>query len=395
MTGGDYNLDTYSFLWNTGDVTDSLYGLFADEYELIVVDNINCTDTFGYTLYQPDSAVSFTYTLSDTNGYNISCYDNEDAFIKLNALGGVGGFTYKWYKNDTLVPSLNKDSIYGLAAANYYVIVADKNNCSFSDTITINQPDSLYFNLVTATDTCNLNKGFAEIEPFGGVSGYQYYWSTGDVLSYVATLSEGRYEAVLQDANFCEYSKPFDIENLPSPIADFTLNPSHKKLEEQIKNPFAFIDNSETFTQSISTWSWTLSDNTQLWDSIAYHSFDDVGDYRVLLTIETEFDCIDTISKKVKVENYELWIPTAFFPESDIIENMIFKPSYHQGVKEFVMKIYSRWGGLVFMSESIDKGWDGLDQKNEIITGTYTYYIEVVNVFDEVYKYEGVFNLIR
>ena len=148
-------------------------------------------------------------------------------------------------------------------------------------------------------------------------------------------------DAKHQKVRNCESSKPFDIANLPSPIADFTLNPSHKKLAEQIKNPFAFIDNSETFTQSIETWIWTLSDNTQLWDSIANHSFADEGDYTVLLTIETEFNCIDTISKKVKVDNYDLWIPTAFLPESDIIENTIFKPQ-GEGVKEYVIKIYSR-----------------------------------------------------
>jgi hypothetical protein len=394
MIGGDYGPDTYKFLWDTGDITDSLYDLYEGTYQLIIEDSINCQTLYTYTLTDPDSAVGFTYILSDTNGYNISCYDNEDAYIKINASGGVQGYTYEWYKNDTLALSLNKDSVYNLEAANYYVVVTDKNNCSFADTITINQPDSLYFNLITATDTCSLNKGFAEIEPFGGVAGYKYYWSTGDLLSYVDTLSEGRYEAVLQDANFCESSKPFDIVNLPSPIADFTLNPAHKKLHDQIENPFVFIDNSETFMQSIATWNWTLSDNTQLWDSIAYHSFTDVGDYTVLLTIVTDFNCIDTISKKVKVENYVLWIPTAFLPESNIIENTIFKPK-GEGVKEFVMKIYSRWGGLVFMSESIDYGWDGFDGKGEVMTGSYTYYIEVVNIFDEVHKYIGEFKLIR
>ncbi|MDB0027505.1 SprB repeat-containing protein, partial [Flavobacteriales bacterium] len=324
VVGGDYALDTYQYFWDNGDNTDSLYDLKADTYQLILMDNINCTDTFEYVLSQPDSIVSFTAVLSDTNGYNISCYGNSDAFIKLTALGGVYDYAYEWYKNDTLALSLNKDSVYNLEAANYYVVVTDKNNCSFADTITINQPDSLYFKLITATDTCSLNKGFAEIEPFGGVAGYKYYWSTGDLLYYVDTLSEGRYGAILQDANFCESSRPFDIANIPSPIADFTVNPSHKKLEDQLDNPFVFIDNSETFTQSISTWDWELSDNTMLVDSVAYHSFKAAGDYRVLLIIETEFNCIDTVSYKVKVESFNLWIPTAFNPNSNVIENTVF-----------------------------------------------------------------------
>jgi gliding motility-associated-like protein len=139
---------------------------------------------------------------------------------------------------------------------------------------------------------------------------------------------------------------------------------------------------------------WELSDNTVLQDSIAYHSFDSIGTHIVTLSIETEYNCIDTISKRVQVDNYVLWMPSAFSPKSEIQENTVFKAE-GVGVKEFVMKIYSRWGGLVFESNDIDYGWDGLDANNEIITGTYTYYIQVVNVFNEVHKYEGVFNLIR
>ena len=394
IVGGDYALDTYQYFWDNGDNTDSLYDLKADTYQLILMDNINCTDTFEYVLSQPDSIVSFTTVLSDTNGYNISCYGNSDAFIKLTALGGVYDYSYEWYKNDTLALSLNKDSVYNLEAANYYVVVTDKNNCSFADTITINQPDSLYFNLITATDTCSLNKGFAEIEPFGGVAGYKYYWSTGDLLYYVDTLSEGRYEAILQDANFCESSRPFDIANIPSPIADFTVNPSYKKLEDQLDNPFVFIDNSETFAQSMSTWDWELSDNTMLVDSVAYHSFKAAGDYRVLLIIETEFNCIDTVSYKVKVESFNLWIPTAFNPNSNVIENTVFLPK-GEGIKEFSMKVYSRWGGVIFESNDINIGWDGRDGEDEIMIGMYTYYIEVINVFNELHKYEGMFNLLR
>jgi gliding motility-associated-like protein len=64
-------------------------------------------------------------------------------------------------------------------------------------------------------------------------------------------------------------------------------------------------------------------------------------------------------------------------------------------VKEFVMKIYSRWGSLVYETNDFQKGWNGVNDNNEIITGVYTYYVEVLNVFGEVHKYEGVFNLIR
>lgn len=129
-------------------------------------------------------------------------------------------------------------------------------------------------------------------------------------------------------------------------------------------------------------------------DSVAYHSFKAAGDYRVLLIIETEFNCIDTVSYKVKVESFNLWIPTAFNPNSNVIENTVFLPK-GEGVKEFSMKVYSRWGGVVFESNDINIGWDGRDGEDEIMIGMYTYYIEVLNVFNELHKYEGMLNLLR
>jgi gliding motility-associated-like protein len=387
----------YSFLWDNGDNNDSIYGLSADTFNVVMTDALGCTKPFRYVLDDPDSIVSFTYLRSDLNGYNVSCYDSNDGYITASALGGVGDYSYKWYKNDTLLSSFIQNSIYNLEAANYYLTVTDGNDCSFSDTITIVQPDSVYFILKTATDTCSLQKGYAEVSAFGGAMGYQYFWSTGDLLNYVDTLSQGTYSISINDANLCESSQSFDISNLPSPIADFSLNPSYQKLAEQLENPFVFIDNSETFSQSIDTWTWQLSDRgvllSVLTDSISEYSFDAVGDYVALLTIQTEFNCVDTISKKLKVDNYSLWIPTAFTPNNDD-KNDVFKPKW-EGVKQFRMKIYSRWGGLVFESDDIQYGWDGLDNTNNILPGVYTYYIEVVSIFNEVYTYEGVFNLIR
>ena len=101
--------------------------------------------------------------------------------------------------------------------------------------------------------------------------GYQYYWSTGDVLDYVDTLSEGRYGVLVQDENLCQSSQSFDISNLPSPIADFTLNPAYKKLSEQLKDPFVFIDRSETFTQSVDLWTWDLIDSVDIISFIRFY----------------------------------------------------------------------------------------------------------------------------
>ena len=54
-------------------------------------------------------------------------------------------------------------------------------------------------------------------------------------------------------------------------------------------------------------------------------------------------------------------------------------------------------GELLFESDDITKGWDGRKQGHSEIypTGTYVYYIEIENIYGEIFKFEGQVMLIR
>ena len=394
MAGGDYSFNTYEYLWENGETSDSIFSLSADTLSLTVIDSINCSQEFSYIIREPDSLVSFTYLISDYNNYNISCYNASDGFLELDAKGGVHNYSYIYYFNDVLEPNLTSNILSNLKSDNLFIIVKDNNGCQYSDTINLIQPELLKIELNLNPDTCSLNKGYADVIVSGGVPNYSYSWSNGSIDFFSDNLSEGSYDLTVIDANKCEYSESFDIYNLASPIANFSLNPSHKKFDIQLEEPFVFIDISETFTQKIKNWTWYFSDNSLGNDSIVQHSFSEIGEYQVLLEIETEYNCFDTISKSVVIDNYNLWIPDTFTPNDDGI-NDSFKP-YGVGIKEYKIQIFSRWGELIFFSEDINNGWDGISKNNNTsMKGSFTYYIEVVNVYNEFYKYEGIIKLIR
>jgi gliding motility-associated-like protein len=394
MAGGDYSLNTYQYLWGNGETNDSIFSLSADTISLTVIDSINCSQDFSYLIREPDSLVSFTYLSSDYNNYNISCYNDSDGFVKLFPIGGVHNYSYTCYVNDILNPNLNSNILSNLKSDNLFIIIKDNNGCQYSDTISLIQPDLLQFVLNLKPDTCSLNKGYADLQVNGGTPNYTYSWSNGSIDSFSDNISEGRYEVIVVDENKCKKSASFDIYNLASPIANFSLNPSHKKFNIQLEEPFVFVDISETFTQKIKKWTWYFSDNSLGNDSIVQHSFSEIGEHQVLLEIETEYNCFDTISKSVVIDNYTLWIPDTFTPNDDAV-NDSFMPK-GVGIKEYKIQIFSRWGEVIFFSEDINTGWDGISKNNnKSMTGSYTYYIEVVNVFNEFYKYEGIIKLIR
>ena len=61
------------------------------------------------------------------------------------------------------------------------------------------------------------------------------------------------------------------------------------------------------------------------------------------------------------------------------------------------MEIYNRWGQQIFISNSIDVGWDGRSMQNnlDVPGGIYMYVIDLVNIYGQDFKYSGQVKLIR
>ena len=76
--------------------------------------------------------------------------------------------------------------------------------------------------------------------------------------------------------------------------------------------------------------------------------------------------------------------------------NEVFKP-YGVGILEYNLRIYNRWGQEIFYSNSIDIGWDGTtgDGINQANVGIYLYRIEVKNIYNQDYSYQGDLKLLR
>ena len=52
-----------------------------------------------------------------------------------------------------------------------------------------------------------------------------------------------------------------------------------------------------------------------------------------------------------------LYVPNAFTPNFDGTNDIFYAKG--EGIKDFKMYIFDRWGEMVFRSDDIYKGWDG------------------------------------
>ncbi len=89
----------------------------------------------------------------------------------------------------------------------------------------------------------------------------------------------------------------------------------------------------------------------------------------------------------------EMYVPNAFAPEG---VNSVFRPILPFGApNDYQLVIYDRWGGGVFESTDINRGWDGTRQGQDMPQGVYLYRISWQTSTGQDRERVGTVNLIR
>jgi len=91
--------------------------------------------------------------------------------------------------------------------------------------------------------------------------------------------------------------------------------------------------------------------------------------------------CAKRDSLNVIIQNCadcRLFIPSAFTPNNDGL-NDLFKTKLqcpNAGLQNFALRVYNRWGLLVFMTNDINTGWDGTYKNKKLDEGVYVYVVD-------------------
>ena len=96
------------------------------------------------------------------------------------------------------------------------------------------------------------------------------------------------------------------------------------------------------------------------------------------------------------VQKPRLYIPTAFNPNSNIVENRTFVP---QGVfinsSDYLFIVYNRWGAKVYESNVVGEGWDGTFEGSDAPGGVYTYFVRFTASNGVSFEDRGTVTMIR
>jgi hypothetical protein len=193
----------YTYLWNTGDTLEDISNLIAGTYVVNVLDSNDCLLIANIDVYEPNDLFAY-FNLS-----YVSCNGLSDGYIDGTTIGGTPPFNYSWSSGDTT------EDINNIPSDMYILSLTDNNNCFFTDTIVVFEPDELVANLIDSNGTLVSNAS-------GGTTPYTYdiYNSAGifattsnnmGVSFIINPVLTGIYTLVVTDANGCVDSSQVTI----------------------------------------------------------------------------------------------------------------------------------------------------------------------------------------
>lgn len=103
---------------------------------------------------------------------------------------------------------------------------------------------------------------------------------------------------------------------------------------------------------------------------------------------------LDTINVHVYKTKPDLFVPSAFTPNGDVL-NDVFKP-IAAGIRSLEsFRVYNRWGQLMYSTTQLGRGWDGRFSGNLQGTATYVWYAEATDYLGKKIFRKGSVVLIR
>ncbi|MBC9930714.1 PKD domain-containing protein [Chitinophaga qingshengii] len=137
------------------------------------------------------------------------------------------------------------------------------------------------------------------------------------------------------------------------PEADFDFMPT--KATEN--TPVTFTNLTKEFGQPMH-YLWNFGDGDTTSVPSPQHQYLKTGTYNVCLTAANQEGCTETVCKTVSAIVVPLFdVPSAFSPNNDGMNDVFYVKSF--GVTKFNLKIFNRWGQLIFESTNPNMGWDG------------------------------------
>jgi gliding motility-associated-like protein len=370
LSGGQlpYN---YSINGGIAQPNNLFSNLAAGTYEIISIDGNGCRDTLMANI--PASVNSLSVSVS---AIDVTCNGFADGTATANPVGGNGIIAYNWNTG------LTSPSIVSLLAGTYTVSATDGDGCTASGSGVINEPSPVICNLGNDTSLCNGTQ-FLISAPTGFST---YSWNTGETSNTVLTAISGTYDLTVTDANGCTATDSIHVSFNNAATIDLGNDLSIYEGGKVGIFPTISGNNKGTFLWQPAT---GLS-CTNCLNTVA--SPNENTTYTLAYLDENGCIVNDTINVSV-LPIGNIYFPNAFSPNGDGAND--YYQAFGTSPKFFRLKIFNRWGELVYDTDNFNEGWDGKFKGELQPNGIYTYMAKFVLLNDKTFDIKGSITLLK
>lgn len=366
------NLTTSTTVIDTLDSILSFTGLCPGDYSISVTDIIPCPATIVNVTITEASAM--TPTIS---GNDVTCPGLCNGTSTVTVTGGLQPYTFNWSDGQSSSNQSAGTIISGLCAGPYDVTITDTLGCTVTESIIIEEPLPIAFTAAIVDPTCNggCNGSITLTTPTGGFSPYSYQWSTIPAQTNITATGlcgQVSYSVTVSDLNLC------------NEIETYVLNQS-AVLETNVIVTCSSVGNDLYITATIEILNGTAP-YTYIWSNGAVSSLItgvSIGEtYDVTITDGSGCDGQESLFIGTDICPIEIIIPNTFSPNEDgfndtwIIENL----SIYSDAE---VKVYNRWGDIVFTSTGYDTPWKG--KFGATLPAAVYYYVIIVESINQTY----------
>lgn len=376
------------FDWGNGYIPDNSQGGFAaGTYTVRAVDVTLCEGEFEVTVADnPPLALALDTT-------DISCFGADDGLATATPAGGVGNYVFNWNDGQTTAAAT------GFPPGPYTVTVTDGNGCTITGAVLIAEPPDLSVGLLDVVDLlCNgVPEGEIRVEGAGGRPPYSF---STDGVNFVPTdtlagLLAGNYWVLIRDASGCLDSVAATLTQPPALIV--IAQPADTLLDLGFS---VFVSTVTAPTGRPVVFEWTPPLGLSCIDC-PEPNIQAIQDQLYIIKITDETGCVafDTVNIRVN-QDRPIYAPNIFAPDNPGLNDHFTLYGGPAAESILLLRIYDRWGALVFETRDIALGepalgWDGIFKGKTVDNGVFAWYALVRFVDRVEIQYKGDVTVLR
>ena len=353
------------------------------EVTMVVTGIGNCKDTVtqSVTVYpKPD----VTYT-----GPTEVC----GTTVQLGATGQVGNpssmSTYEWFFNGTSVGTgqnvLQNFPVTPFQTITGSVVGSSNNGCLDTATFSINLNPTPVADFTFGANCSGLLIPFNSATTWNGTPGagttLNYAWNFGDGQNSADQNPSNNYAtAGIYNVTLTITSSTGCTDAITLPVTASALPEASFIFEELCFQNVSFASNSNANGGVLTQYAWDFNDGGSAADSSALHEYANPGTYNVTLTITNAEGCSSSVTLPVQVN---LSVPLTAIDVANILtpngdgvnDELTLDPAFDE-CNEYEMKIFNRWGVLVYRQVKGGTPFKGHDKSGaRLSAGVYFYTI--------------------